>query len=271
MAPAAVVAQRVMAANLSDLAAMGAAPHSFLLALTMPGVDVAWLDEFTARLRQLASLYDIPLAGGNLCRGTLSLTMTVLGTAPAGTLITRSGARAGDDIYVTGCIGDAGAGLQKYLQHLAAKDPATADYLVRRYTEPLPRIEAGQALRPLARAMIDISDGLLADLRHLLDASGVGAEFDITRIPLSDELLAAYESEAKSEAAPLAALTSGDDYELCFTALPTHRDAIQAVARAVGVKMTWLGAVRQEPDISVTRNGQLLQLEHEGYSHFSWE
>ncbi len=261
-----VIIQRAMAANLSDLAAMGARPHSFLLALTLPELETTWLDEFATRLHQLASLYEMPLAGGDLCRGPLSLSMTVLGTAPAGTLVTRSGAKAGDDIYVTGFIGDAGAGLKKYLAQLLAKEPATDDYLSKRYTQPSPRIEAGQALRPFATAMIDISDGLLADLRHLLVASGGGTAFDIERIPLSEQLLAVSASEVDRR---LTAMTGGDDYELCFTAPPGHRQAIQSVANASGIKMTMLGTVTKETGVRVMRNGCLLQVETEGYNHFS--
>ena len=181
-APAAVVARRTLGANLSDLAAMGARPHAFLLALTLPAAEASWLEAFSVCLHRLSATWEIPLAGGNLCRGPLSLTMTVFGTAPAGTMIRRAGANQGDDIYVTGHIGDAGAGLQLFLQDPALSDSASKE-LIRRYTAPTPRIETGQALRQIATAMIDISDGLLADLEHLLTASGAGAEVEVERIP----------------------------------------------------------------------------------------
>ena len=272
----AVIAQRVMAANLSDLAAMGAAPHSFLLALTMPEIDTAWLDSFASRLHGLAACYEIPLVGGDLCRGPLSLSMTVLGTAPAGTLVTRSGAQLGDDIYVTGFIGDAGPGLQNYLAQASASAtasstaPATADYLCKRYTQPSPRIETGQALRPWATAMIDVSDGLLADLGHLLHASGGSTSLEIEQLPLSEPLLASVGSD---KAARLSALRSGDDYELCFTASPQDRSAIQSIAndRGIddGVQSTRLGVVSTGTGIAVTYRGQSLQIASRGYNHFA--
>ena len=280
----AVIAQRVMAANLSDLAAMGAAPHSFLLALTMPEIDTAWLDSFASRLHGLAACYEIPLVGGDLCRGPLSLSMTVLGTAPAGTLVTRSGAQIGDDIYVTGFIGDAGPGLQNYLAQATASttasasasttasttESATADYLCKRYTQPSPRIEMGQALRPWATAMIDVSDGLLADLEHLLHASGGSTSLEIEQLPLSEPLLARVGSD---KAARLSALRSGDDYELCFTASPQDRPAIQSIANDRGlddgVQITRLGVVSTGTGIAVTYRGQSLQIASRGYNHFA--
>ena len=273
----AIIAQRALVANLSDLAAMGAAPHAFLLALTLPEIDTAWLDSFASRLHGLASCYELPLVGGDLCRGPLSLSMTVLGTAPAGTLVTRSGAQAGDDIYVTGCIGDAGAGLQHYLAQigsqatsLSATAPATADYLCKRYTQPSPRIKMGQALRPWATAMIDVSDGLLADLEHLLNASGGSTSLEIEQLPLSEQLLA---STASDKAARLSALRSGDDYELCFTASPQDRPAIQSIAqdRAIddGLQITRLGVVSKGTGITLTYRGQSLQIASRGYNHFA--
>ena len=280
----AVIAQRVMAANLSDLAAMGAAPHSFLLALTMPEIDTPWLDSFASRLHGLAACYEIPLVGGDLCRGPLSLSMTVLGTAPAGTLVTRSGAQIGDDIYVTGFIGDAGPGLQNYLAQASASTtesasasttasttaPATADYLCKRYTQPSPRIEMGQALRPWATAMIDVSDGLLADLEHLLHASGGSTSLELEQLPLSEPLLARVGSD---KAARLSALRSGDDYELCFTASPQDRQAIQSIANDRGlddgVPITRLGVVSKGTGIAVTYRGQSLQIASRGYNHFA--
>ncbi len=280
----AVIAQRVMAANLSDLAAMGAAPHSFLLALTMPEIDTPWLDSFASRLHGLAACYEIPLVGGDLCRGPLSLSMTVLGTAPAGTLVTRSGAHIGDDIYVTGFIGDAGPGLQNYLAQATASttasasasttasttESATADYLCKRYTQPSPRIEMGQALRPWATAMIDVSDGLLADLEHLLHASGGSTSLELEQLPLSEPLLAHVGSD---KAARLSALRSGDDYELCFTASPQDRPAIQSIANDRGlddgVPITRLGVVSTGTGIAVTYRGQSLQIASRGYNHFA--
>ena len=176
-----VVARRSFAAAVSDLAAMGATPYTFTGALTMPVVDHSWLSAFSRELSRLSVEFEIPLVGGNLARGPMSLTITVMGLIPVGQAIKRSGASVGDDVYITGYPGEAGAGLQ--LLDKAGKSNSLLDA----YQSPQPRIEVGEGLRMLASAAIDVSDGLFADLAHLLDSSGVGAEINVEKIPISVE------------------------------------------------------------------------------------
>lgn len=255
LAPPAMVAQRTFAANMSDLAAMGATPHSFVLAMTLPHVDEDWLGRFSKVLGDCASEYGIPLVGGNLSRGPLSLTMTVNGVVPAGQAIRRSGAKVGDEIYVSGCVGDAGAGLE-----MLEENPDSKCYLVDRYANPTPRIELGIALRGVATAMIDVSDGLLADLMHLLHASAVGAEIEISRVPLSADL-------QKRISHVSSALNAGDDYELCFTT-SADRQTIEEIAQETGVALSRIGEVIKGTGLQAYDQGQPLVIDKEGYRHF---
>lgn len=205
------IGYRALAVNLSDLAAMGAEPRWFTLALTLPKADEAWLAGFAAGLRSLAERFGIALVGGDTTRGPLTITVQAEGLVPRGQVLKRSGARPGDGIYVTGTLGDAAAGLALHQGRLQA-DGDTAAFLRSRFFRPEPRVQTGLALRGLATACIDVSDGLLQDLGHVLAASGVGAKLDVDRLPLS----AALDVLPRQEAVKLA-LSAGDDYELCFT------------------------------------------------------
>jgi thiamine-monophosphate kinase len=255
-----VVARRSFTAAVSDLAAMGATPHSFTGALTMPVVDHQWLAAFSAELSSLSIKFEIPLVGGNLTRGPMSLTITVMGLTPGGQAIKRSGARAGDDVYVTGFPGEAGAGLT-----LLDKKQSRFSSLLDAYLSPLPRIDVGEGLRVFADAAIDVSDGLLADLTHLLDGSGVGAEVQIDKIPLSDDLL----EFASRDRALSFALTAGDDYELCFCAPSPCRDEAEKLALSTGVRITRIGRIVEQPGISLLGEGaEALNLTEKGYRHF---
>ncbi len=253
--PAAVVAQRTLAANLSDLAAMGATPHSFLLAMTLPHADEDWLCEFSKVLAEGMRQYDVPLVGGNLSRGAMSLTITANGIVPVGGAITRSGAQPGDGIYVSGYIGDAGAGLERY-----QRDPSARDYLIERYINPTPRVELGQMLRDVATAMIDVSDGLVADLTHLCESSKAGAELELRDVPLSEEFVEALDDVK-------VALSSGDDYELCFTS-SADDGTIERIKQESGVNLTRIGRIIENPKLDVFDNGKLIVLDQEGYLHF---
>lgn len=252
----AVAAQRCLAANLSDLAAMGARPAGFMLALTLPREDPLWLDEFSSTLARLAGEYAVPLIGGNIARGSLSLTLTVLGTTPHNQALRRAGARVGDDIYVSGSPGEAAAGLR-------GLDEGNAAELIERYEAPTPRIALGLALREVASAAIDVSDGLIADLSHIAAASGCGASIEASAIPLSDALRVASGDEALN-----LALAGGDDYELCFTASPDSRPAIADVAARLSLPLTRIGVMTDSDEIVVTgADGEPVRTP-DGYDHF---
>ncbi|MEX2326133.1 MAG: thiamine-phosphate kinase [Pseudomonadales bacterium] len=255
-----IVAHRSLCANLSDLAAMGACPFAFTLALTIPSEDDNWLEEFSATLGRLVGKYDIPLVGGNLARGPLSITLTVMGTAPKGTSIRRSGARVSDRVYVTGTLGDAAGGLR-----MLARDKQATGHLVDRYYYPSPRLEAGLALRGMVSSAIDISDGLMADLGHVCQASATGARIVVDDLPLSTALTNGFSLE---EARDLA-LAAGDDYELCFTAPANVADRISAVARASGIIVTDIGEITDNGGVVlVDRAGHSVSVKDKGYQHF---
>ena len=257
-ADASLVATRLVGANLSDLAAMGAEPHSCLIALTLPAADADWLESFSGTLSKQLQKYDLALVGGNMAQGTLSLSMTVLGTVPAGQAIKREGARAGDEIYVTGTLGDAAGGL-KQLQDGVGQD----DFLVMRYAEPAPRVDLGVQLRGLATAMIDISDGLLADLGHLCRASNVGGSVEWASLPISEDLAALLgDTDARS-----LALNAGDDYELCFTAPAGSAASIQALNDEVSI--TKVGQITASGRVElIDEQGKPVAVSASGYSHF---
>ncbi|MBU2874116.1 thiamine-phosphate kinase [Marinobacter salexigens] len=207
---------RTLAVAASDLAAMGAEPSCFTLALTLPEADELWLRDFSLGLGNAAESFGLTLAGGDTTRGPLTLSVQVHGVVEQGGAIRRSGARAGDLVVVSGSLGDAGAALD-YLpaqEDLDADDSAAADkqFVLERYHHPQPRLDLGKALRQFATAAIDVSDGLLADLNHILEASNVGASIELARIPVSPALV-----RLKGSAATDYALHSGDDYELCAT------------------------------------------------------
>jgi len=258
---ASMIASRLVGANLSDLAAMGAMPHSCLIALTIPDAQPNWLAEFSGTLGQLLDHYNLSLVGGNISKGSLSLTMTVLGTVPVGKALTREGARPGDLIYVTGTLGDARLGLN---QILSGQEPL--GYQASRYNAPTPRLEAGYQLRGVATAMIDISDGLLADLAHLCRASQAGAVVELASVPVSDDLVTAIgDLEAR-----LFALSAGDDYELCFTVPETAVKRLSSLTETSELLMTQVGRIRTESGIDVVDlAGKCINIENPGYRHFS--
>lgn len=236
------IAYKALASNLSDLAAMGAKPHWFTLALTLPQVEAAWLTGFSQGLKDCANHFEIVLVGGDTTQGpTLVISITVMGTVPQGKAITRSGAKPGDSIFVTGTLGDAGYALQ-----------------CRREYRPCPRLAAGMSLQTIASAMIDISDGFSADLNHLLEASHVGAMIELARIPLSERLIQALSRE---EALALA-LSAGDDYELCFTVPEKNLPKLDCRCMLVGHIEAKSGLRAVELD------GQIRDLKIQGFKHF---
>ena len=238
---------KALAVNLSDLAAMGAQPRAFTLALALPEADEAWLAAFSRGLFDCADRYGCDLIGGDTTRGPLNLCVTVFGEVPCGAAIRRSGARAGDEVWVSGVLGDAALALRVARAEKQADEGATAsparrgaEYAsIRQALErPTPRIALGIALRGTASAMIDLSDGLAGDLAHVLTASKVGAIIDPDRLPLSGTLA------AKARALQLeCALGGGDDYELCFTALASAHEAVRRAGAQAAVALTCIGLV----------------------------
>ena len=251
-----------LAVNLSDLAAMAATPAWAVLALTLPSDDVAWLDGFLDGFEELARRHDVALVGGDTTRGPLSITITVHGFALAGAALRRSGARVGDDIWATGTLGDAAGALAQWRRG----GPRSAK-LRYRLDRPTPRLAEAIALRRLASAAIDISDGLAADLGHLLEASKVGAQLDLGRLPTSRILADHFADEHERWRLQLA---GGDDYELCFTASPANALAIEQALAACDASATVVGVVTSDPGLMLnTPEGEVFDVRADGYDHFA--
>jgi thiamine-monophosphate kinase len=259
-APADSVGHQALAVNLSDLAAMGAEPAWALLSLSLPAVDEGWLAAFAAGFHTLASRSGVALVGGDTVRGPLVITVTALGHIEHARALTRSGARPGDHLYVSGHPGEAAAGLE-LLRRNATGLPD--DRCVRRYRYAEPRIELGRALCTQATAAMDVSDGLLGDLAKLCTASGVGARVDLEHLPLSATLLA----RCTHEAAEQHALNGGDDYELLFT-LPPDRDPVSFLP-ATSVRVTRIGTIVAEPGVVCLRDGTPVDCAARGHDHFA--
>lgn len=253
---------RALAVNLSDLAAMGADPLCYTLALTLPEPAVPWLEGFAAGIGELSQRHGIQLVGGDMTRGPLTVTVQVQGLVPQGAALGRDGARPGDLICVSGSLGDAGEALN-WLESTADPSPATCAVL-ERYNYPIPRVTLGQALRGRATAAIDVSDGLMSDLAHILAASGCGGRVDYRSLPVSDAL----ESLAGEGSRRLAA-TAGDDYELCFT-WPGTEDTLHELA-AAGVPITVIGRIESRPGLRLMDGENPLELGAAGYRHFPEE
>ena len=251
------IGHKALAVNLSDLAAMAALPAWFTLNLSLPTVDPAWLTAFCEGLFALANKHRVQLIGGDTTRGPLSITITVHGLVPAGQALLRSGAKPGDQVYVTGRLGEAGMGLF----HLQGKLPVPEEYrgtVADKLNRPLPRVAEGLRLRGLASACIDISDGLLADLGHILEASGVGATVALENLPLAPAYRACF-----NELGWDIALAHGDDYELCFT-LPAAKKPQLAVSAGL------IGQIDAQPGLRLRDSaGALYRPAASGYDHFA--
>ena len=251
---------KALAVNLSDLAAMGAEPWAFTLALSLPTADPAWLQAFADGLGALARSAGIALIGGDTTRGPLAITITVMGRVPAGQALRRSGAKPGDIVCVTGTLGDAALGLR----HAEARDAgADVAWLQARLHRPTPRLAAGHALRGLAHAAIDLSDGLAGDLAHVLAASGVGADLRDDLLPSS----AAFDAQAAPAERLALQACGGDDYELCLCILPEL--VADAIAACAPLPLTVIGRVAREPGLRFRRaSGAIIALPASGYRHF---
>ncbi len=255
---------KALAVNLSDLAAMGAEPAWVTLALTLPESDEDWLQKFSRGFLSLARAFGVQLAGGDTTRGPLSITVTAHGFVEPGKALRRDGARPGDLIWVTGTIGDAAVALLE-LQGVYRSARYGAD-LRARFERPDPRIKAGRALAGLAHAAIDISDGLLADLGHICERSGVGADLDLARIPLSAGVRGYLDQGGEWERV----LTGGDDYELCFTVTPDRVGILETLKEQLDCGLTAIGSVVAEPGVRCRlADGSEPRLVNTGYEHFS--
>ncbi len=257
---------KALAVNLSDLAAMGAEPLWFMLCLTLPKSDARWLAEFSQGLSALAQQAGIRLIGGDTTRGPCSVTIQVTGAVPVGQALTRSGAKPGDDVYVSGILGLGGLGLLVRQQGVEYDDSTRA--WVDKLETPLPRLALGKELRGIASACIDVSDGFLQDLQHILTASEVGARLSLSAIPVPEWEKAFTHLSPKlidSTALRDFCLQCGDDYELCFTASPQHRDVIDAFALRLNIAVTRVGQI-------VAGSGLLTDFDEpviaRGYQHF---
>jgi len=255
---AADIGWKALAVNLSDLAAMGAEPAWCTLSLSLPEPDVAWLDAFLDGFLELAALHRVALVGGDTTRGPLSVSVTAHGFVEPGRALLRGGAGVGEDIWVSGTLGDAAAAL-------ALLEQGAPDALRQRLDRPTPRVELGRALAGIATAAVDVSDGLLADLAHVCRASGVGAEVELDRLPAS----AALRDVVGPEQRRALQATGGDDYELCFTAPVERARRLQEAADVLGIPVTRVG--RTAPGATVTvRDGVGCSWlpEKSGYEHF---
>jgi thiamine-monophosphate kinase len=258
------IGHKAIAVNLSDLAAMGAEPNWLSLAITLPKVDEAWLKEFCAGVFELAEYFNVQLIGGDTTQGPLSITVTAQGTTPEGKHLSRTGAKAGDWIYVTGEIGDAGLAL-KHIQGEINVEDVFVEQILSKLNYPKPRVLAGQVLREYASSAIDISDGLIADLTHICTGSKVGANVVLDSLPLSKVMLNTLE---QTEAAKLA-ISSGDDYELLFTVSEDNKVGMETALKNLGVPIQCIGQLNANEKITTTFDSKPVPLEIKGFEHFS--
>lgn len=257
------VGWKTLAVNLSDLAAMGATPAWGTLALSLPDANFDWIDAFADGFFALADVHDWRLIGGDTTRGPLSLSVTAFGQVPHDKALRRDGAQVGDDIWVSGTLGDAAGALRLWkrgaLDVTRPADSAPLEFLRQRLLRPVPRVVLGTALRDIASAAVDVSDGLLADVGHIAARSNVGVKVDDALLPLS----AALGSTLGDADARECALRGGDDYELCFTAASGQRKVLALLSQSLGVRLTRIGHVVEYKDVS--RNADA----RGGYEHFA--
>ncbi len=258
---------KALAVNVSDMAAMGAQPKWATLAIALPEVNESWLAEFSSGFFACADAFNVDLVGGDTTRGPLNISVTILGEVPTGTALKRSGAQLGDDIWVSGQLGSAALGLAHLQEKLTLKDEL--DICLKILNTPMPRAALGLALRGIATSCIDVSDGLLADLGHILNASNLGAVLDLEKIPCIGLLKNNLENPQFQELV----LTGGDDYELCFTAPPSKREAINLLSMQVNIPITCIASTRMASSLNTSglqamyKNKKLMLLK-QGFDHF---
>lgn len=249
--------------NLSDLAAMGAAPRWVSMALTLPSIDEGWLEQFSAGFFEAADYYDIQLIGGDITKGPMSITLTVQGQVPKDLALTRGGAKVGDWICVTGRLGDSALGL-KCLAGEINLSAADSEYAIKQHYYPTPRLLAANALRGIVTAAIDLSDGLASDLEHLVKASNAKALVDVDSLPMSDILLA----NTSPEQAINLSLTGGEDYELCFTVPPAGLSRLDTALAHTRTTYTCVGQIHAGSGVEYMRDNQTVIFDGKGFNHF---
>ncbi|MDH2925056.1 thiamine-phosphate kinase [Nicoletella semolina] len=261
------LAYKSVAVNLSDLAAMGARPRWISLALSLPRVDSVWLEAFSRSLFEILTQYNVALIGGDTVRGELSLTITAQGVLPQAVGLLRKNAKVGDWIFVSGSLGESAAGLDILFQSPPKPLSASQQWLVKRHLSPTPRVELGQFLTQFSQCAIDISDGLLADLRHILEQSQVGAEIRLEQLPLSDELLENYSLEQAEKFA----LTGGEDYELCFTVSDEQMALFSQAVKHFDVSCHCIGRITAKTGkLELTKQGKVVSISsQDGFHHFN--
>ncbi len=269
-APARSLGHRALAVNLSDLAAMGATPCWALLSLSLPTVDELWLGEFATGFGLLARSHNVALVGGNLSRGALSITVQLSGMVPTGTALRRSGALPGDELWVSGTLGDAATGLQICSATGATSTSTTSiaraadrEWLRARFEYPTPRVALGNALRGIASSCMDLSDGLLADVPRLAQASGCGATIAVDRLPVSAALRAVAQESSWQQA-----LQGGEDYELCFTAAAAQAGRLQQLAAGLSLPLTRCGALQAGTAVELRSGSSVIQFSQSPFDHF---
>ncbi len=256
------IGYKSLAVNLSDMAAMGAEPVWVTMSLTLPDVDHVWLEKFVAGFKALASEYTVALVGGDLSRGPLSVTIQLHGLVPRDTAIKRNGSAPGDLIFITGTLGDAGLALKAKQETISFPDQ-DMHYALNRLNRPSPRVNAGIALRGLASSAIDVSDGLISDIGHVIESSCTGAVLYMEELPLSDAV-----SKLGSEEAWELALTAGDDYELCFTVPPEKKTEVNDKLNAI-CPVTCIGEITEQAGIKcVGTDAVLFKPAGSGFRHF---
>ncbi|MGA0025268.1 MAG: thiamine-phosphate kinase [Burkholderiales bacterium] len=262
------VGHKALAVNLSDMAAMGALPRWATMGIALPKADARWVAAFSRGFMALARKHGVDLIGGDTTRGPLNICVQIIGEVPARQALRRDGAKAGDDIWASGTLGDAALAVAAKTKRIKLK-PAELKLARQRLHRPQPRIALGLALRGVARSAIDVSDGLVADMGHICERSQVAAVIAFERLPLSPLL----RRHLQSPAAQSAVVAGGDDYELCFTAAPARRAAVERAASRAGTKVTRIGRVIRAPEgacsvVVVDRDGLPLPLARTGYDHF---
>lgn len=240
-----LLGRKALAVNLSDLAAMGARPIGFTLAIALPTANNTWLETFSKGLFAMAEEYSCPLIGGDTTAGPLTISITAFGATPKGEAIRRSGAKPGEDIWVSGIVGDARLTLAA-LRHEVNLSKLDLLQIEHRMHNPTPRIKLGMQLRNIASSALDVSDGLVGDLSHILKQSQVDAEIQLDRLPKSDTL-----QKQDVQIQNQFAACGGDDYEICFTASTSQRDNIQAISKSIGLPLTIIGKTVPKKDVAV--------------------
>jgi thiamine-monophosphate kinase len=268
-APPYDIGWKALAVNVSDMAAMGAQSKWATLAIALPEVNENWLAEFSRGFFACAEQFDVDLIGGDTTRGALNICVTIMGEVPTNQAIKRSGAQVEDDIWVSGHLGSAAAGLA-YLQGKIMLEKNALEASIHELHRPMPRISLGLALRNIANSAIDISDGLAADLGHILDASNVGADVFIEKIPHLSALQAIQNLTNGHADFKAYILSGGDDYELCFTAPQAAREEIEALSKILDLPLTRIGKISATKDLRVyDANKQLIPLNKKGFDHFA--